>query len=332
MTEGAQRSVKRAVGVLVLLSVPFIVRGTYALHVVNQVGIFCLLALGLNLVVGFAGQLSVGQAGFYGIGAYTSAILATRYGVPFWLALPAAGCLTGLVGALIGPILRLRGVFLAMATLAFGEIVRIVISNWVPVTNGPNGISGIPFPALGGFPLATDGRYYYLILAWVLLCYGCIGRMIDSRIGRAMNAIRDNQDAAEIMGVHVARYKMMAFAVAAFFAGVAGSLFAHLQTFISPDQFTFITSVDIIFMVVVGGLGSIPGSLIGAAVVVIAPEFLRFFKYYRLIVYSLVILFILIFAPRGLYGAVARLKTLAVGGWDSARKLAAHGSRPRAST
>lgn len=304
------------VGALAL--VPLVMPNVYTIHVLNEVGINSLLALGLNLVIGGAGQLSVGQAGFYGVGAYTAGILATRLGFPFWATLPLAGIAAGVVGLVIGPVLRLRGVSLAVATLAFGEIVRIVISNWMTLTNGPNGIPGIPFPSLAGFVFNTDYRYYYLVLAWVVLCYLTVARLADSRVGRAMNALRDNQDAAEAMGVDVIRYKVMAFVVAAAFAGVAGALFAHLQTYISPDNFTFLTSVDIIFMVVVGGLGSVPGSLVGAFVVVVGPEFLRFFKDYRLIVYSLVMLTFLIFAPKGLLGLVQRLVALARGGWGPA--------------
>ncbi len=307
------------VGALAL--VPLAVPNVYTIHVLNEVGINSLLALGLNLVIGVAGQLSVGQAGFYGVGAYTAGILATRLGFPFWATLPLAGVLAGLVGLVIGPVLRLRGVSLAVATLAFGEIVRIVISNWMALTNGPNGIPGIPFPSVAGFVFNTDYRYYYLVLTWVVLCYLTVARLADSRVGRAMNALRDNQDAAEAMGVHVIRYKVMAFAVAAAFAGVAGALFAHVQTYISPDNFTFLTSVDIIFMVVVGGLGSVPGSLLGAFVVVVGPEFLRFFKDYRLIVYSLVMLTFLVFAPKGLLGLAQRLVALARGAFKPAAGL-----------
>jgi branched-chain amino acid transport system permease protein len=291
-----------------LLALPFLVRDAYMMRLVNIIGINCLLALGLNLVIGVAGQLDAGQAGFFAIGAYTAGILGVTFGVPFWVTMFVAAIAAGLMAFAIGPVLRLRGVFLAVATLAFGEIVRIVISNWIPVTRGPNGIPGIPFPSLGAFVFDTDQRYYYLVLAWVLVAYAVVARMADSRIGRAMKAIRDNQDAAEVMGVHAIRYKIIAFVVAATFAGVAGALLAHLQTYISPENFTFLTSVDIIFMVVLGGLGSAPGSIVGAFVVTVAPEWLRFLKDYRIIVYALIILSVLIFAPAGLYGAIGRLR------------------------
>jgi branched-chain amino acid transport system permease protein len=293
-------------GALVLL--PLVVGDTYTMRVINVIGINSLLALGLNLVIGVAGQLDAGQAGFYAVGAYTAGILSVRFGVPFWVTMGLAAFAAALLAVGIGPVLRLRGVFLAVATLAFGEIVRIVINNWVPVTNGPNGIPGIPFPSIGGFRFDTDHRYYYLILAWVLVGYIAIARMEDSRVGRAMKAVRDDQDAAAAMGVHAIRYKIMAFGVAGAFAGVAGALLAHLQTYISPENFTFLTSVDIIFMVVLGGLGSVPGSIVGAMVVTVGPEWLRFLKDYRIIVYTLIILAVLIGAPRGLYGGIDWLR------------------------
>ena len=297
-------------GAGLLLLVPVVVTDPYPLRIINMIGINALLALGLNLVIGIAGQLDAGQAGFYAVGAYAAGILSTRFGVSFWLTVLVAGAAAGILALAIGPVLRLRGVFLAVATLAFGEIVRIVINNWVPVTNGPNGIRYIPFPSLAGFQFDTDRRYYYLVLLCVFIGYAAIARMADSRVGRAMSAVRDNQDAAEVMGVHAIRYKIMAFFVAGVFAGVAGALLAHLQTYISPENFTFLTSVDIIFMVVLGGLGSVPGSIVGAFVVTVAPEWLRFLKDYRIIVYALIILSVLIFAPRGLYGGLDRLRRM----------------------
>ena len=310
VSRGAARAPRlvRAAGLGVVLGLPLAVRDGYTMHVINVIGINCLLALGLNLVIGVAGQLNAGQAGFYAVGAYVAGVLGVRFGVPFWVNVLVAAVAAGVLAVAIGPVLRLRGVFLAVATLAFGEIVRIVINNWVPVTNGPNGIPGIAFPALGGFRFDNDQRYYYLIAAWVLVCYVVIARMEDSRIGRAMKAVRDNQEAAEAMGVHAIRYKIMAFGVAGAFAGVAGALLAHLQTYISPENFTFLTSIDIIFMVVLGGLGSVPGSIVGAVVVTVGPEYLRVLKDYRLIVYSLIVLAVLVWLPGGLWGGLQSLR------------------------
>jgi branched-chain amino acid transport system permease protein len=255
--------------------------------------------------VGYTGQLSVGQAAFYGIGSYTSALLTTALGWPFWLGFAAAGLVAALFGLAIGPITRLKGVFLAVATLAFGEIVRIVVINWVELTNGPNGISRVPSPFVGPIELGTDQRYYYLILATLAFGYFTIHRLINSRVGRAMTAIRDNEDGAAATGVHVARYKVMVFAVAAFFAGLAGSLYAHLIGYISPENLVFLRSVEVIFMIVLGGVGSLPGSILGSAVVVAAPEMLRFAEDARLLVYSAVIVLVLVFVPGGLAGLLA---------------------------
>ncbi len=287
---------------LFLFLLPQIMRDIYFIHVLNMVGIFSLLAIGLNLVLGYCGQFSVGQAGFYAIGAYTSALLSTQLNVSFWLAMPIAGILAGLAGLLIGPVLRLKGIFLGMSTLAFGEIVRMIVNNWISLTKGPNGIMNIPSPRIGSFAFSTEHRYYYIILLMVILNFIVAQRMVDSRFGRAMKAIRDNQDAAEISGIWVTRYKVLTWVVAAFFAGIGGSLFAHLTGYISPEVFTFWTSVNVIFMLIIGGMGTLAGSILGAFALVILPEIFRFFEKYRMIVYSLSILLILLFARSGIYG------------------------------
>lgn len=288
--------------VLFLILIPFIVKDIYLIHMLNMVGIFSLLAIGLNLVLGYCGQFSVGQAGFYAIGAYTSAILCTKVHFSFWLAIPISGIFAGLAGLLIGPVLRLRGIFLGMSTLAFGEIIRMIVNNWIPLTNGPNGIMNIPPPKFGSFSFSSEHSFYYIILFFVILHFVVALRMVDSRFGRAMKAIRDNQDAAEIVGIWVARYKTLTFIVAAFFAGIAGSLYAHLTAYISPEVFTFWTSVNVIFMLIVGGMGSPVGSILGAFTIVSLPEFFRIFERYRMIIYPFTIIFILLFFPKGLYG------------------------------
>ena len=293
---------------LVLCALPLLVRDIYFVHILNMVGIYCLLSIGLNLVLGYCGQFSVGQAGFYAIGAYASAILSTKFGLSFWLCLPLAGIAGALAGLIVGPVLRLRGIFLGMSTLAFGEIVRMVANNWMSVTNGPNGIMGIPPPAVASFEFSTDVRFYYLILAAVVVNYLVALRMVNSRFGRAIKAIRDDQDAAEISGVWVARYKVQTWIMASFFAGVAGSLTAHLNGYISPDEFTFWTSVNVIFMLIVGGMGTLPGAILGSAAIVTLPEMFRVFERYRGLIYPGVVLIILIFAPNGIYGLFLRAK------------------------
>jgi len=211
----------------------------------------------------------------------------------------------------------LRGPFLAVATLAFGEIVRLVLVNWISLTNGPNGISSIPRPQIGPFRIDTVPKFYYLILACVVLEYWVISRIIHSRIGRAMKAMRDNEQAAQASGVFVAYYKVLSFAIAALFAGVAGSVYAHFITFVSPDAFTLTFGIELLFMIVLGGLGSVPGATLGAAIVTLLPEVLRPLHEVRLIVYSILIIIILIFAPKGMWGFVEQ-----IGAWLRRRLVA----------
>ncbi len=317
--KGFLKKIITSLFVFLLILVPFIIKDIYLIHVLNMIGIFSLLAIGLNLVLGYCGQFSVGQAGFYAIGAYTSALLCTKVHFSFWLALPIAGIFAGLAGLLIGPVLRLRGIFLGMSTLAFGEIIKMIVNNWISFTNGPNGIMNIPSPTIGSFSFSSEHRYYYIILFFVFLHYIVALRMVDSRFGRAMKAIRDNQDAAEIIGVWVARYKTLTFVVAAFFAGIAGSLYAHLTAYISPEVFTFWASVNVIFMVIVGGMGSLIGSILGAFAIVLLPEFFRMFERYRMIIYPFTIIFILLFLPKGLYGLWLWIQSLLAKAFSSSR-------------
>jgi len=287
---------------LVLLLIPFLVQDIYFIHLINLSGIGTLLALGLNLVLGFTGQISIGQAAYYAVGAYLSALLATRLGFPFWVNLPVAGLIAALCAIIFGPVLRLRGHFLAIATIAFGEIVRIILLSWDPVTNGPRGIIGIPHPKIMGFTFGSDARYYYIILFTVAISFLIVYLIIHSRTGRALRAIRDDQDAAWTSGIAIHYYKTLAFALGGFFSGLGGSLYAHLTGYISPEIASFSQSVQVLMMVVVGGMGSITGSALGALAIVIVPEYLRVFEHLRLIVYSIVLLLMIIYAPKGLAG------------------------------
>jgi len=300
-----------------LISIPLWMKDIYYLRIINMIGISVLLTLGFNLLIGFTGQISLGQAAFYGVGAYVSALLSARLGIPFWIALPAAGMAGGLLGVLIGPVLRLRGHGLAMATFFLGEIVKIILVQWESVTGGANGIISVPYPRIGGWVLSTNEQFYYLILIAVILNYFVIIRVIDSRVGRAMQAIRDNQEAAEVIGIHATRYKIIAFMIAGIFSGIAGSLYAHLTAFVSPESFDVIKSVEILTMVVVGGAGSLPGSIIGAALMTILPEVLRIFQEYRLILFGGMILFILNFLPKGLAGLTGQ----AFSGWKRKKEI-----------
>lgn len=285
---------------------PLFIENPYYMQVLGFIGISSLLAMGLNLIVGIADTFSLGHHAFYALGAYTSALVTTRLGLPFWIALPAAALVAGAFGLVVGPVMRLRGPFLAVATLAFGEIVYRMLLNWISVTNGPNGIAAIPWPAFGPVRLDSVHSFYYLILVFVVFEYFVIWRLIHARPGRAMKAMRDSEEAAQATGVHVAHYKILSFVIAAFFAGIAGSLYAHFVSFVSPDAFTLGKSIEMLFMIVLGGLGSVPGSVIGAAIVGILPEVLRPLAENRLITYSILIILILMFAPKGLWGLIER--------------------------
>ena len=291
----------------VLVALPLLTADTYFIFLMNHIGIYILLALGMNLLIGFTGQFNLGQAGFYAIGAYTSALLTLRTGLSFWIALPVAGLVSAFFGVVLGPVLKLRGHILVMATIAFAEIVRLVSLNWVGLTRGPAGLPRIPYPTIGSFAFSTEHRFYYLTLACVVIAYFVIARMINSRIGRALRAIRNDETAAWVTGVNIVRYKILALAVASFFAGIAGSLYAHLNSFISPHIFTLEETIKVLTMVVVGGAGSIAGSVIGASVLILVSEGLRTLMQLRLLIYAAMMLAVLMLAPKGLYGIYKQL-------------------------
>jgi len=285
-----------------LFITPVIVKDVYIIHVLNIIGIYILHVMGMNLLLGFCGQFNLGQAGFYGVGAYTSVLLAMKLGIPFWLTLPISGLVAALFALTLGPILRLQGHCLAMATLAFGEIIRIVLTNWVSLTNGPTGIGNIPYPRIGSFSFNNDHRFFCLIFICVIFCYFVIVRIVHSRMGRAMRSIRDDDAAAESLGVHATHYRIMALLVDAFFAGIAGSLYAHLTSFVSPHSFHWDETVKILTMLVVGGSGYLWGGVAGVVALTIISEMLDVLENFRPIVYSIFMIVVLIFASDGLYG------------------------------
>ncbi len=290
-----------------MLALPAVVDARYFLFVCNLAMVYAVLALGLNILMGYGGQISVGHAAFFGIGAYTSAILCVDHGWTFWTALPAALATSSAFGLLLGiPTMRLRGHYLILATLGFGEIVRLVLQNWQQLTKGPTGIVGIPPIQIGGFSLASEQRFYYVALAFLALAIFITRRVVRSRSGRELISVRDHELAAELMGVHTTRVKLFAFTVSAGFAGVAGSLFAHMSGFISPDVFTFEISVAVLIMVMLGGAGTLYGPVFGAVLLTALPEMLREFKEFYLFFYGVGILLLAIFLPRGVAGLLAR--------------------------
>jgi branched-chain amino acid transport system permease protein len=292
-----------------LIYLPWTVKNPYFLHIIIISGIFVLLASSLNLITGYTGRLNLGHAAFYGIGAYSSTLLVMKLGISVWLAMPLAGLITVFFGILIGiPCLKLKGSYLAITTLAFGEITRLAMMNLVTLTNGPLGIRGIPSPppiifwnsALISFESKTS--YYYLLLALCLVCLLIIKRLLNSQIGKTFLAIREDEVRAGTVGIDTTQIKIMNFALGAFFAGIAGSFYAHYVRFISPDSFTLNETFTILTMVVVGGLGTFYGPIVGGVIFTFLPEFLRAIAEYRMMIYGLMMSVAIIFMPEGIIG------------------------------
>ncbi|MBI5580100.1 MAG: branched-chain amino acid ABC transporter permease [Deltaproteobacteria bacterium] len=289
---------------MLVLAVPGLLGGSdYLIQIATMMALYVVLASSLNLIIGFTGMYSLGHGAFYGIGAYTSAILAINLDWTFWVTMPIAGILTALVGAFLGlATLRLRQTFLVFGTLAFGEIVRILIMNWPSLTRGPMGIPGIPPPSILGFELVSSTQYYYLILVFAILMVFLIFRLYHSRVGRAWVAIREDEIAASSMGISVFGYKVLAFTIACLIAGLAGAFYAHFITFISADQFGMNESFLILTMVALGGTGSIIGPIIGALILIIIPEAFRFLAEYRMVLYGALLILVIVVKPEGLAG------------------------------
>jgi branched-chain amino acid transport system permease protein len=295
---------KCLIGILVatLLAFPFIA-GDYLLRIMIVAGIYIILTLSLNLVTGYTGQFCLGWAAFYGIGAYTSALLVMNLKLSFWIALPTAGIIAALFGIALGiPTMRLKDIYLAITTMGFGEIIRLILLNWSDLTRGSMGMPGIPAPSIFGLSLDNNYFYYYFILLLVSLVILSMRHIIDSRLGRALSAIREDELAAKSMGIDTTRYKIIAFAVGAFFAGIAGSFHAHYTSFIDPQSFSFGESTIILAMVVLGGMSSIKGSVLGAIILTFLPEVLRDFTEYRMIVFGLIMMAVMLIRPQGLCG------------------------------
>jgi len=286
-----------------VLAVPAFLGGSYFLNVLVFVGINTMLAVALNLLLGYAGQISLGHAAFFGLGAYVSGICTAEQAVDPWSAMVLAAVAVGVLAFIIGfPILKLKGHYLAMATLGFGIIVFIVFNETVDVTGGPSGLSGIPNLSIGEFTFDSDMKNYYLIWIFTLFTMLMSINLFHSRIGRALRAIHDSEVAARVMGVNARLLKVQIFTASAVISAVAGSLYAHTMTFISPASFGFNFSVELVTMVVIGGLGSIYGSFLGAAILTLLPEFLRALHDFDIMVYGLILIVMTMFMPGGLVG------------------------------
>jgi branched-chain amino acid transport system permease protein len=289
--------------VAIIALIPLFISNLYYIQILIFIGIYIILALSLNLLNGYVGLLSIGHAAFYGIGAYASAKLVMEMGVPFPLAMLGSGMIAGVFGYLIAkPTLRLSGIYMTLATLGFNMIFFLVLQNWMSFTNGPLGIMDIPSPSIFGYVIESRVQYYYLIFFLVLLTVGSMHRLMTCRFGRALVGIRENELAAEAMGVHTTRYKIQAFVLAAFYAGIAGSYYAHFIKYISPDSFYIYESFILLAMLAFGGQGNLIGPVVGAAILIIIPEVFRFLQEYRMLVYGSVLIIMMLVRRQGLLG------------------------------
>lgn len=281
----------------------------YGLHIAISVGIYLILALSLNIINGQAGQLNLGHAAFFGIGAYTAALLMLVLDWSFWATLPAAFLLSGLFGVLVGlPAIRVSGDYLGIVTLGFGEITRLVLINWMDLTRGPMGLPGIPAPNILGYEFGTKISYFYLITVFAALTWFVMNRLTVSKFGLQMLALREDERGARALGIDTGRVKVTAFAIGAAFAGVAGAFFASYISFISPDTFVFSDSLIMLCMVVLGGMGSMVGTALGAIILIVAPEALRFMQDWRLVLYGVLLTAMMIYRPSGLWGLERRAR------------------------
>ncbi len=300
--------------VVVIIAIPFFVTGNYHLSIMIFIAIHAMLAMGLCLLMGYAGQISLGHTAFFGIGAYASGILTVKAHLNPWLAMLLALVFTGLVAYVLGiPIFRLKGHNLAMATLGFGIIVYIVFVEWSGLTGGPSGLSGIPSIGIGSFEFDKDVKFYYLAWALAILLLILSLNIVDSRVGRALRAIDGSEIAAEVMGVDSAKYKIQIFVVGAVFASVAGSLYAHYLTFLNPGPFGLSLTIALLVMVVIGGLTSAWGAVLGAGIITMLTEVLRGVMEkvtkgatgeYEIIVFGMILMLVMIFMPQGLVPAL----------------------------
>lgn len=283
----------------------------YLIHLLILVGIHVILAVSLQLAVGFTGLLNLGHIAFYAIGAYTSALLALA-GYPFWICILAAGIVAMVFGFLLAlPLNKIKGDYLALATMGFSFVVYAVALNWTELTNGPLGLPGIPKPNLFGINFYENSNYLLLTITVAIASYLIIKRIASSQFGKVLEAIRDNELSAKVLGKNAFKMKVFALAISAFFAGIAGSLYAHYITYIDPSSFTLMQLIPVISIIIIGGLGSLEGTVLASIILVLLPEPLRFIGFpssivgpARQIIYALILLLILIYKPKGFYGRV----------------------------
>jgi branched-chain amino acid transport system permease protein len=291
---------------LIIFTLPAILQNNYHLMVLNVAALNIVVVIGLNLLMGYAGQISLGHAAFFGLGAYLSAIFTATYGFPLWPTMIMAMAITGIIAYAIGiPTLKLEGHYLVMATLGFNIIIYIVMIQLDAVTGGPSGFAGIPRLRIGNFAFDSDRQIYYLLWAVSIAVLFLSLNLIYSRVGRAMAALSHNEIAARCAGIDTEGYKVKIFVISAVLASLAGSLYAHYITFISPGTFSFFYSIQVVTMVLVGGMGSLWGSAFGAILLTILPEVLHAVKEYNVLIYGLILMVVLVFFPQGLFPGIA---------------------------
>jgi len=284
-----------------LLLYPLFEQNPYTLGLTNLIAINAIVVLGLNLFIGYAGQISLGHAAFFGLGAYGSAIATVNFAIPSWLAIVLVAAIVALIALGIGiPILRLSGHYLAMATLGMNFVFHTILLQWDEVTGGPSGFAGIPYLSIGSFLFDDEVRLHYLIWSVALLSLLLCLNLVRSGVGRGMAALAGDEVAAAALGVNTRRTKVKVFVLSAVLASIAGSLFAHTYTFISPDSFDIFVATDFVIMVVVGGMGSIWGSLFGAGLISMLPEWMDLFETYKDFVHGAILVLVLMFLPQGL--------------------------------
>lgn len=289
---------------IIMVSIPFFIRQTLIIRYISTILMYATLAGSLNVINGYSGQTCLGQAGFFAIGAYTSAILTKNYGVSFWVVLIIAGILSGIVGFIVSlPTLKLSGIYLSIVTLGAAEIIRIMAQTLTPVTGGALGIKQIPYPDIFGFELFKPKYYYFIFLILAILFLFITNRVLKSRVGRAWIAIREDQTAAKSLGLEVSFYKCINFIYGSFWAGVIGASYAPFVNYIEASQFTTDTGFNVLAMIVIGGQGTLIGPIIGSAIVTILTEALRFLENWRYVIYAIIIIFMMWVRPQGLIGA-----------------------------
>jgi branched-chain amino acid transport system permease protein len=290
---------------IVMIVLPFFVSSPYILRILTVALMYIMIATSLNFLTGFLGMMTLGHAAFWGIGSYTAAIITTRLPIGMGVGMICAALVCGIVSFLLGlAVLKLKSYYLTVTTLGFCEIVRLIEMNWMPVTRGPLGIPGIPYPNIFGIDLSSHKATYYVILVLAVLSIFIVYSLIHSRIGIGIIACREDDLAASAMGINVFKYRVMVFVISAMMVGVAGAFYAHYITFIDPSSFTTAASIDMLVMTIFGGLGSIPGTILGATILTVLPETMRILAEYRTLIYGILIVVLMLVKPSGLLGNI----------------------------